>query len=33
MITHDPELAQEHAKTVYWMKDGKVEKITKKKSK
>jgi len=30
VITHDPELALKHAKTVYWIKDGKVEKITKK---
>jgi putative ABC transport system ATP-binding protein len=31
MVTHDPELAQEHADIVYWLKDGKLEKITKKK--
>ena len=31
MVTHDPHLAQEHARTVYWMKDGKVEKVTKRK--
>jgi len=30
MVTHDPELAQEHADTVYWLKDGKLEKVTKK---
>ena len=30
MVTHDPDLAQAHAKTIYWMKDGLVEKITKK---
>lgn len=30
MVTHDPHLAQEHAHTVYWMKDGKIEKVTKK---
>ena len=30
MVTHDPNLAKEHAKTIYWMKDGLVEKITKK---
>jgi putative ABC transport system ATP-binding protein len=30
MVTHSPELAQEHAKTIYWMKDGKVEQLTKK---
>ena len=31
MVTHDPELAQAHAETVYWLKDGKVEKTTRKK--
>src|SRR3989344_466778 len=31
MVTHDPDLAREHAKIVYWLKDGKIEKITKKK--
>ncbi len=30
MVTHDPKLAQEHAKTIYWLKDGRVEKVTKK---
>lgn len=30
MVTHDPELAQAHARKIYWMKDGKVEKVTKK---
>ena len=30
MVTHDPNLAQKHARTVYWLKDGKVEKVTKK---
>lgn len=30
MITHDPDLAQAHAEIVYWLKDGKVERITKK---
>lgn len=29
MVTHDPRLAQEHARTVYWIKDGKIEKVTK----
>ena len=29
MVTHDPEKAQNHAKTIYWLKDGKVEKVTK----
>ena len=31
MVTHDPDLAQEHADIVYWLKDGKLEKITKRK--
>ena len=31
MVTHDPELAQIHADRVYWLKDGKVDKITKSK--
>lgn len=31
MVTHDPHLAQEHARTVFWIKDGKVEKVTRKK--
>jgi putative ABC transport system ATP-binding protein len=30
LVTHEPELAEEYAKTIYWLKDGKVEKITKK---
>jgi len=29
MVTHSPELAHEHAKTIYWVKDGRIEKITK----
>ncbi len=29
IITHDPEKAEKHARTIYWIKDGKVEKITK----
>lgn len=28
MVTHDPDLAQEHADVVYWLKDGKLEKVT-----
>ncbi len=28
MVTHDAELAKAHAKTIYWIKDGKVEKVT-----
>lgn len=30
MVTHDPEKAMAHARTIFWMKDGKIEKITKK---
>ncbi|HVY01353.1 MAG TPA: ABC transporter ATP-binding protein [Candidatus Nanoarchaeia archaeon] len=30
MVTHDPEKAMHHAKTIYWVKDGKVEKVTRK---
>jgi len=32
MVTHEPELAEAYAQKVYWLKDGKVEKITKKKN-
>jgi putative ABC transport system ATP-binding protein len=31
MVTHDPDLAKKHADIVYWLKDGKVRKITRKK--
>jgi putative ABC transport system ATP-binding protein len=30
MVTHDSNLAMDHASIIYWLKDGKVEKITKK---
>jgi putative ABC transport system ATP-binding protein len=30
MVTHSPELAEKHARTIYWIKDGKVERVTKK---
>lgn len=30
MVTHDPEKALKHAKTIYWLKDGMIEKVTKK---
>lgn len=30
MVTHDPEKAMSHAKTIYWIRDGLVEKVTKK---
>lgn len=33
MVTHDPDLAKEHADIIYWIKDGKIEKVTKKKGK
>jgi len=29
IITHAPEIAEEYANTIYWIKDGKVEKVTK----
>jgi putative ABC transport system ATP-binding protein len=29
IVTHAPEIAEEYAKTVYWIKDGKAEKVTK----
>ena len=31
MVTHDQELAKKHAKTIYYLKDGKVEKVVRKK--
>lgn len=33
LITHAPEIATKHANKVYWLKDGKIEKITSKKVK
>jgi putative ABC transport system ATP-binding protein len=30
MVTHDPDLAQEYADVVYWLKDGKLERVTRK---
>lgn len=30
IVTHAPEIAEEYAKTIYWIKDGKVERVTKK---
>lgn len=30
MVTHDPEKALAHARTIYWLVDGKIEKVTKK---
>ena len=32
MVTHEPELAEAHAQIIYWLKDGKVEKSTKRKN-
>ncbi len=32
MVTHEPELAEAYAEKVYWLKDGKVAKITHKKN-
>ena len=29
IVTHAPEIAEKYAKTIYWIKDGKVEKLTK----
>jgi len=29
MVTHEPELAEQYAQIVYWLRDGKIEKITK----
>lgn len=29
MVTHSPELAREHAKTIYQVKDGRIEKLSK----
>jgi ABC-type lipoprotein export system ATPase subunit len=33
MVTHDPDLAKKHADIVYWIKDGKIEKVTRGKGK
>ena len=33
MVTHSPELAKEYADVVYWLKDGKVERVTTRDSK
>jgi len=29
MVTHDPEVAQAHSKKIYWLKDGQVDRVTK----
>ena len=28
MVTHDPDLAKKHAHTIFWLKDGKIQKVT-----
>ena len=30
IVTHSPEIAEKYTKKIYWLKDGKVEKVTKK---
>jgi ABC-type lipoprotein export system ATPase subunit len=30
IITHEPEIAMRHARTIYWIKDGEIEKVTRK---
>ncbi len=30
IVTHAPEIAENYANTIYWLKDGKVEKVTRK---
>ncbi len=30
MVTHDPELAEDYADVIYWLRDGILEKVTKK---
>ena len=30
IVTHDPNLAMKHAKKIYWIKDGQIEKVTEK---
>lgn len=30
MVTHDPDLAKRYADVVYWLRDGKLERVTKK---
>jgi len=29
VVTHAPEIAENYANTIYWLKDGKIEKVTK----
>ena len=28
MVTHDPDKALKHADKIFWLKDGKIEKVT-----
>ncbi|MCL5730148.1 MAG: ABC transporter ATP-binding protein [Candidatus Pacearchaeota archaeon] len=30
IVTHDPDLALEHSKKIYWIKDGQIERVTEK---
>jgi putative ABC transport system ATP-binding protein len=30
IVTHAPEIAEKYANTIYWLKDGRIEKVTKK---
>lgn len=30
IVTHAPEIAESYARTIYWLRDGKIEKVTKK---
>jgi putative ABC transport system ATP-binding protein len=30
IVTHDPDVAMKHANIIHWIKDGKIEKVTKK---
>lgn len=32
MVTHEPELAEAYAHRVYWLRDGKIEKVTKRRN-
>ena len=33
IVTHSPEIAEKYARTIYWIRDGKVEKVTRKSGK
>ena len=33
IVTHAPEIAEQYAKTIYWLRDGSVERVTKKQGK